>query len=242
MKKEAQRKPISSHVAGIDGCKAGWICLIRKSPKTVQAVLLASIKEIVTLDPLPDVVLIDIPIGLPAMGQRRCDAEARQLLGPRRSSIFPSPTRAMLSAHNWHEACAIRQQTEGLKISLQAWNITAKVREVDTLLQSNSQLRETIHETHPELAFAQWAGSPMAHPKKTVDGKLARKSLVESFFGQGIFDLIRQQFKRSDVADDDILDAFAALWSAERFSHGKALVLPLNAEKDDTGIVMQIVV
>lgn len=208
----------------------------------MEAVLFASVTEIVTLDPLPEVVLIDIPIGLPARGQRRCDVEARHLLGPRRSSIFPAPTRTILSAQNWHEACAIRQQTEGLKISLQAWNITAKVREVDALMQSNSMLRNTIHETHPELAFALWAGGPMAFPKKTIEGKLARKSLVESFFGQGSFDLIRQQFKRSDVADDDILDAFAALWSAERYSHGSALLLPPSAETDDTGIVMQIVV
>lgn len=242
MKKEAQRKPDNCLVAGIDGCKAGWICLIRNSPKTVQAVLFATIEEIVTLDPLPDVVLIDIPIGLPARGQRRCDVEARQLLGPRRSSIFPAPTRTLLSARNWHEACAIRLQSEGLKISLQAWNITAKVREVDALLQSHSQLRKTAHETHPELAFALWAGSPLAYSKKTHDGKRSRMALVESYYGEGSFDLIRQQFKRSDVADDDILDAFAALWSAERCSYGSALLLPPNAETDDTGIVMQIVV
>jgi predicted RNase H-like nuclease len=33
-------------------------------------------------------VAVDIPIGLPATGPRSCDVEARQRLGPRRSSVF----------------------------------------------------------------------------------------------------------------------------------------------------------
>jgi predicted RNase H-like nuclease len=229
-------------VAGIDGCKAGWICLQRDHSSTIQATLLNSIDELLMLKVRPEIVLIDIPIGLPQMGQRACDIEARKLLGARRSSIFPAPIRPVLLAQDWKEACAIRQHFEGLKMSLQSWNITSKVREVDKLLQGNAQLRSAIHETHPELAFRFWAGQPMVHSKKSIEGLRERLALIESFYGIDAFKFIRPQFTRSDVADDDILDAFAALWSAERFAQGTAQLLPDRLEADSTGITMQIVV
>jgi predicted RNase H-like nuclease len=44
---------------------------------------------------------IDIPIGLTASGPRSCDLEARRLLGPRRSSVFPAPAREVLRAWSY---------------------------------------------------------------------------------------------------------------------------------------------
>jgi predicted RNase H-like nuclease len=43
------------------------------------------------------------------------------------------------------------------------------------------------------------------------------------------------------VADDDILDAFAALWTAERITSGVAVTLPENKPLDSTGLPMRIV-
>jgi len=41
---------------------------------------------------------IDIPIGLPESEPRWCDVEARSMIGPRRSSVFPAPLRGLLGA------------------------------------------------------------------------------------------------------------------------------------------------
>ena len=44
-----------------------------------------------------------------------------------------------------------------------------------------------------------------------------------------------------DVADDDVLDAIACLWTALRIAEGIAETLPENPPKDPEGLPMQIV-
>ena len=57
-------------VAGIDGCPAGWLCLTKHlSTGAVQARILTSIGEVLDLHPRPQVVMVDMPIGLTARGQ-----------------------------------------------------------------------------------------------------------------------------------------------------------------------------
>ena len=77
-------------VAGVDGCRAGWVMVRRDAAGRFAAPLVVA-----ALDDLPetDMVVIDIPIGLPESGRRACDLEARALLGPRRSSVFTGVRR-----------------------------------------------------------------------------------------------------------------------------------------------------
>jgi hypothetical protein len=44
-----------------------------------------------------------------------------------------------------------------------------------------------------------------------------------------------------EVADDDILDAFAALWTAERIAPGEAVTLPEVPPRDRHGLPMEMV-
>ena len=62
----------------------------------------------------------------------------------------------------------------------------------------------------------------MMHAKKALDGGRDRLQLVSAHFGAEAFDAVRARHLRRDVADDDILDAFAALWTAERIATGRA--------------------
>lgn len=231
--------------AAADGCRAGWIALHRTQAGTLEARLCATAAQLVAalrgLEPLPQVLLIDMPIGLPARGGRRCDQLARQRLGARRSSLFPAPIRAVLAAGSWEEACSIRERVEGRRMSRQSWNITAKVRDLDTLLQARPELRGWLREVHPELSFSLLAGAPLPEAKKTAAGRELRAALVAQCFGRGAFAAVRGRFGRSQVGDDDILDAFAALWSAERLLRGEALSLPQEPERDATGLAMEIV-
>ena len=51
------------------------------------------------------VIAVDIPIGLPDSAEpRAADIEARKLLGKRRSSVFPTPHRAVLEAPTYAKA------------------------------------------------------------------------------------------------------------------------------------------
>lgn len=54
------------------------------------------------------IIAVDIPIGLPEKGPRRADTEARQFVGPRRSSEFPKKSwNGMLLRRRLLEANAI---------------------------------------------------------------------------------------------------------------------------------------
>ena len=231
-------------VAGVDGCRAGWIVLCRRGNEPAQAWLeptaSAMVANLSAQRPRPQQVLIDIPIGLPSAGRRRCDQLARERLAQRRSSVFPAPIRPMLAAESWEQACRIGNELEGRRLSRQAWNITARVREVDGLLQQSPALRGWLREVHPELSFLAMAGAPLPHAKKTAAGRDQRLELIAAAFGAAAFADLRGRFRRSAVADDDLLDAFAALWSAERLLRGEALVLPPTPEWDATGLAMEI--
>ena len=171
-------------------------------------------------------------------GPRRCDREARRLLELRRSSVFSAPLRGVLAATSYPEACALSQAAQGCKLSKQAFHILAKVRQVDAWLQRDPGQARCLVEVHPELCFREWNGGvPMPHPKKSAAGAADRLALVERTF-PGAAAAIRARFLRRQVADDDILDALAALWSAARIEGGTAL--RLGGDLDGTGLPMQI--
>jgi predicted RNase H-like nuclease len=109
------------------------------------------------------------------------------------------------------------------------------------LLTRRTDLRERICEVHPEVTFAAWSGSPIVASKKSDDGFTTRHALVSGHFGGGAYEKVRARYKRKDVADDDIVDAFAALWTAERIQRNAAGSLPSQAPVDSAAIPMRIV-
>ena len=102
---------------------------------------------------------------------------------------------------------------------------------------ANSRLQRRVFEVHPELSFAEWNGGvPLNERKKSRAGKAARQSLI----GAAVFHAARQCYPVGSVEHDDIADAFAALWTAERKYHGQAIVIPANPAVDEFGIRMEI--
>src|SRR5204863_3751989 len=115
-------------------------------------------------------------------------------------------------------------------------------RAIDEALRSNPGIRDRVYEVHPEVSFRAWnGGAAMLHPKKTLAGGRDRLTLVGAHFGSVAFDRVRARHSRRDAADDDILDAFAALWTAERIANGTARTLPENPPLDATGLPMRII-
>jgi len=227
--------------AGVDGCRSGWICLSRAGGGPVEVRCVATAAGLFAVAPRPDVFAIDIPIGLTETGARRCDEEARALLGPRRTSVFPAPIRAVLEARDLAEGRAISRKVQGKSISSQLWSIVPKIREVDALLRADPSARRCVREVHPEVSFAAWNGKPMQHPKKSAAGRAERRALVDGYFGGDAFDAVRRQLRVRDVAHDDVLDAFAALWTAERILRGEARTVPAEPPVDAVGQRMEIV-
>ena len=100
---------------------------------------------------------------------------------------------------------------------------------------------ERVFEIHPEMSFCVLNDDrPMVHPKRTGLGFTERLALVETHF-PGAFDLSRRTHARSVAADDDILDALAALWTARRLGARQARAIPAGeVQYDGLGLPMAI--
>jgi predicted RNase H-like nuclease len=230
-------------VAGIDGCPTGWLCLTKDlASGEVTARILPKIMALLTFDPKPEVVMVDVPIGLTDAGPRECDLKARAYLkAPRASSVFPAPVRPTLPATNYPHACRIGKKTDGRKLSRQVWAILPKIREVDIFLRSDPRISQWVREVHPEVCFWAWNDNKaMVNRKKNPVGRLEREALVKRVYGAA-YATARSSLPRGHYANDDLLDAFAALWSAERVVSGKAIILPPTPPIDSCGLRMEIV-
>ena len=230
------------YVVGVDGCSGGWIAASRRA--TEAAVCCRRIK---TLEDLfadtvtPRVVAVDVPIGLLERGARDCDVAARRRLGPRRSSVFTAPLRSMLVATSQEEASRVRHRIEGKRVSIQAWAIVPKILEVDCLLRDNPTRRETIREVHPELSFFFLNGErPMSESKKKPLGRAERVSLLRTWCGEAIDQTLAKRASLQCEADD-IVDAFVALWTAERIRRAEAVSVPSIPPLDAHGLRMEMV-
>lgn len=227
---------------GIDGCPEGWIAAsLDLATGQVTAEVSRDTASLLR-DPRAVVTTIDIPIGLPSRGRSRSvDGEARRLLGPRRSSVFPAPPRAVLGSETYPAACEAARADCGKLISQQTYAILPKIEAVDTVLRETPELHARVFEVHPELCFYYWAGQrPMRHPKRTGFGFAERFALVRAAFGSAAED-IRESISREEAHDDDILDALAALWTAQRIHSGTAVTLPAGPEQfDDCGLPMRM--
>lgn len=225
-------------LAGIDGCRGGWFAVTETNGRIgwfLAADFAAAIRQ---LDGSA-LIAVDIPIGLPDAGPRDCDRLARQRLGPRRgSSVFPAPLRAVLGAAGYAEACARHRDIDGRGMSRQAWNITPKIAEVDGVVRAIGQSR--VHEVHPELSFAELAGRPLDNNKKRPAGHDERLRFLQDEFPPVHLERVLRARPSQRVGKDDVIDAFACLWSARRIAAGRALRLPPEPQRDAAGLDMAI--
>jgi predicted RNase H-like nuclease len=178
------------------------------------------------LDPADTTIVgIDMPLGLLEAGWREADRAARGLLGPRRSSVFAIPPRAVWAQASYQAANQLCRELTGQGFSAQAWGLRVK------LLEAN-QYRQTcghpLYEVHPELAFGAMAGAPLEASKHTALGRDLRRELLA---GAGI------EIPPGTAAPllGDVLDAAAVAWSARRIAAGQAVTIPSAPQHDPQG-------
>ena len=247
-------------LVGVDGCKAGWIAVRRNPGAQPSVCVLPSFAMLVDALPADAVVAVDMPIGLPDQSQRGGrgpEALVRPLLGARQSSVFAIPSRAALYADTdnfstveaWY--VAHRRASEVAKttsdpprgVSIQAFGIFAKIREIDALLIARPELRSRVFESHPEVAFCRLnSGQAMSLPKKIKGavnpaGMDERKALLcrhgyEKDFLDGA--------PPKGAAADDFLDAAAMMLIAGRIASGEARPFPDPPLADRFGIPVAI--
>ena len=218
---------------GIDGCKYGWICAQLKN-EAVSLTLFGHINEVKKLD--SQRIFIDIPIGLSdQFNTRTIDFELRKLLSKKRkSSVFTPPIREALEAPTYQLGNQINKSISGKGISIQAWNIGHKIKEVNQFLSQNRFYQKKMSESHPELCFELLNNGPLNHSKKTLSGMEERIKIINKYINIS-FQEIRNFGKecKSDKAKlDDIIDAIVLSLSAMRWEMSGKRQITQEKEKD----------
>ena len=217
-------------VTGVDACRRGWVAVTLEASGWAQLPRLACVRMheslASVLGPAPDparVVGIDMPLGLLESGWRQADRTARGLLGPRRSTVFAIPPRAVWAQEGYPAANQRCRELTGQGFSVQAWGLRAKLLEANRYREA---CQHPMYEVHPELAFGAMAGTPLADSKHTTAGLERRRDLL-ALAG------IEPVTKEAPVTDT--LDAAAVAWSAWRITTGQAIVLPDQPQRDSRG-------
>jgi predicted RNase H-like nuclease len=230
-----------SLVAGVDGCRGGWIVAVAEAKGGSHALLDARVfptfKGMLAATAACAAVAVDIPIGLSGDCPRAADRAARRFLGRlRSSSVFPAPLRCVLAAKDYVNACVLSQAACGRKLSRQAFNILPKIGEADDALAPADQSR--LRESHPEVSFAALNhGRAMQHNKKTPAGRSERALLLTA-----LFEAEASSFAvPSGAARDDLYDACVLTWTASRIARGESASLPTEPQVDARGLRMEIV-
>lgn len=230
-----------SIVAGVDGCRGGWIAV--RWADTVTHHLFRRFEEVLAFDAA--IVAVDMPIGFPEHSGREAERLTRARLGERQSSVFAVPSRAAVMCTDYAQACRanLAHSDPPKKVSKQIFHIFPKMREIDILM--TPELQSRVFEVHPELAF--WAmndGVPLPLPKKVkgaahAPGLALRRALLERA-GFPLATLPEARYRAMDVGADDLLDACACAWSAHRIAQGRSIRLPENPPRDARGLHMEI--
>jgi predicted RNase H-like nuclease len=229
-------------IAGVDGCRNGWLAAIEAADDEILVVVFETFKSLIENADM-SLIVIDVPIGLPNDGHRACDDKAREFLQARGSSVFPAPLRRMLEAARYEqpklhqEACRIRWEIEGKKCSKQLSAIIPKIHEVDECMNPDVQTR--VFEGHPEVSFAYMNDKKPLCSKHTREGLEQRVKLLETLFRNARIRLT--DFAPLKADGDDVLDAVACLWTARRVRDGWAERLPTTPEFDQKRLRMEIV-
>ena len=228
-------------IVGIDGCKGGWLAVVQRQGTEIPLVqVFGTFGEILSVFPDLEAVAVDMPIGLLDDGApgRGCDREAKGLLGRRHPSVFPVPARRVMDAPNYMEANALSKKLYSKGVMRQAFGIGCRIREVEQVVHKYGQ--ELVLEIHPEVCFWAMVGAPARHSKHSREGLQERRALLVAHFGEEAVTTCESSLGSVRAKLDDLYDAMAALWSAERIVNGTAITIPENPVKDSTGLRMEI--
>ncbi len=213
---------MTDEVLGVDGWKSGWVAISLEGGSFARDAIGADLSSLLMQFPAVSAVAIDMPIGFPITEPRRADGAARSFVGSRRSSVFPMLPRQVYETDSYAEASVACKKLWGKGLSQQSYALRAKIFEVAAIVATDDR----IFECHPEVSFAAMRGVPLDWSKKTWNGQIVRKRLLAD---RGIVlpDVLR---KAGGAPVDDLLDAAACAWSAERVRLGAARTLPADPD------------
>lgn len=228
--------------AGIDGCKAGWILItFDENPEYKILRTEDELKQELTA---ADLTFIDMPIGLEDENYtRKCDELLRKKLGADyASSVFSPPIRPALDAPSYVEASMQSYEYTEKKLTIQAWNITPKIKILDEFLTASPELKDKVFESHPELLFMNLNRGKIFQKKNTKKGLRHRLDLIKEHepIAAEFFRDIKEEFRRNEVEEDDIVDSMVLALAANQSVEKGIKTIPENPPADSSGLKMAI--
>lgn len=217
-------------VIGVDGTSRGWVGAMLGSAE-VTLLHRGSIDELFGAAGSPDVVAIDIPIGLAENGFRQADHDAREFLRTRRSTVFLPPVRAVLDhggSVDYETANRMNRERSGKGLSRQAFALLRKIDEVE---RWRHIVDATVCEAHPEVSFQVLAGKELRGGKRTWNGAWERRHLLAE---AGIAP--HENADAGPAAVDDVLDAAVLAWTSRRVARGQSRTFPEQASPEQSVI------
>ncbi len=240
-------------LTGVDGCKAGWIAVTQKPLEELQAKVFSRFCDLRQFVGEEAIIAVDMPIGLPDVigpGGRGPEKAIRPVLGRLKNCVFSIPSRMAvyselsaslpmpekLVAHQRASAIARKTSSPPKGVSIQAFGIFPKIREIDEIIAP--QYQHLLRETHPELVFWRLNGCKALNTrKKGMEGRKQRRQLLIS---GGISSEFLDRSPPKGAAADDLLDACACLMTARRLADGTAVPHPAIPHFDSRGLQMAI--
>lgn len=226
-------------MAGIDGCKRGWVIVHAPSHDLASACVAFTddLRSFVTQEQI-NLAVIDIPIGFTSgPNDREVEVAMRATLKGKTSSVFNTPCRQALCASSYEKASETNRKVLGKGLSKQTHAIFPKMREIDGLVQELGQ--QVIREGHPEVTFSVLNGQPVLARKKDPDGLSERVALllrngipVEQLLGQP---------RKFGAGKDDVVDAAAMFCTADRFLRQEHQTFPPSPSRDSVGLEMSVI-
>jgi predicted RNase H-like nuclease len=199
------QSPEPGLVLGVDGYARGWVAVALEDGRFHSALAARAFPELYDAFPEVRCVAVDIPIGA---GPRDADAAARQFVGPRWASVFPTPPAEVIALEDYAEAVGVYPS-----LSRQSFSLFGKIREVAECLEAR------VVEVHPEVSFRALKGAYLEESKTTWNGFMERRALLAAA-GIEIPDALAGGMPLADV-----LDAAVAAWSAARHLAGRSASL-----------------
>jgi len=223
-----------SVIASVLPCPGGWlVCSAKLQAATIAPEdprVLEEFPLIFEERPQFTTIALAAPIGYPEQpgAQRKCDDEARALLGRRAITVRTTPVRSTVES-------GIPLENEHLDaITLMR---LPKYREV--VLEMLPYRQRTVYEAHPELSFHVInADQPLKWSKRREEGIQERRVLLEKRI-PGIRRVLDAEIP--GVHPWHLNDAAAMLWTARRIFAKAATRIPTDPEWDSEGLRREIV-
>jgi predicted RNase H-like nuclease len=228
---------MSRIVAGIDGFEERWLVVILQDGCFAGAHVFDSLSDAAKALKDAVVLAVDTPIGFPREGYgRAAERAAEKLVESRRRSVFSTLPRPVYLEANYDTAKVIAKELTGKSVSRQSHGMRLKMLEAVELQEREPRLIEV----HPEVSFRALAGRPLDYAKTTWGGFVVRRQLlcdagivIPSDLGSG-----DDATDPAEAGIDDVLDAAAAAWTADRHARGLAQRLPDSSTPDaEEGVI-----